>query len=321
MAVRRVTIFGGSGFIGRHLVKRLAAEGCVVRVAVRNTGDATFLRSMGAPGQIVVLRADVTDWKQIEAAVVGSDAVVNLVGRLYERGRYTFERLHAEAPLQLSQLCSVLNVQCLVHVSALGATERSSARYARSKAEGEKGVRDHFPSAVIFRPSVVFGADDRFYNFFASIASTSPILPIFISAKIANDGGTRFQPVYVGDVASAILQGLKDPACRGRTYELGGPAVYTMRDILELVVRAIDRRCLIVQVPSWIGTLAAQVLQHLPKPPLTPDQVALLQQDNVLSGTLPGLSALGIESTAQDSIVPTYLNRYRRHQPFIRRGI
>lgn len=317
MAVRRVTVFGGSGFVGRHLVRRLVAAGCIVRVAVRDPEAAAFLKPLGEPGQIVIRRADITDQKQMEAVIAESDEVVNLVGILYERGQRTFEQLHVETPRRLAKLCKAVDLKCFIHVSALGASKTSHAQYARSKAMGELVIRNNFPNAVIFRPSVIFGPEDDFFNLFAALACLSPILPLFTDATTRGTG-PHFQPVYVGDVADALMQGLDNSACRGKTYELSGPKVYTLRDLLDLVLRETDRRRLVVPVPFWIGKLKARFLQYLPKPPLTPDQVTLLRKDNVLSSTLLGFDALGIEPTAPEAIVSTYLDRYRRNSRFLR---
>ncbi len=320
MKGKLVTVFGGAGFIGRHLVQRLATAGARVRVAVRYPGEAAFLQPLGDVGQIVPVRASVTHEASVRAAVADADAVVNLVGILYEKGRWTFEAVHHQGAGAVARAAKEAGAARFVHMSALGADPESRARYATSKAAGEAAVREAFPEAVIVRPSVVFGPQDGFFNLFASLARFTPILPVFGCPwprvrngrlDIYGDGGVKFQPVYVGDVADAIMKGLEDRSCAGQTYELGGPAVCSFKEIMEIVQRETGRRRLLVPIPYFLATLQAGLLQLMPKPLLTTDQVELLKTDNVVSGDLPGLAELGIEATGVEAIVPSYLARYR----------
>ena len=318
--MKQVTVFGGSGFIGRHLVKRLAEQGLIVRVAVRDPAGAIFLRPMGDVGQVTPVRADVRDDASVAAAVEGSDAVVNLVGILFERGKRTFEAIHKDAAARIARQSKAAGVQRLVQISALGASTRSASRYAWSKAAGEEAVLEAFPEASILRPGVVFGPQDDFFNRFAGMARLLPALPVFGGAcpiygqanAGPDDGGNRFQPVYVGDVADAIMACLSRDDAAGKTYELAGPAVYTFRELMELVLRQTDRHCLLLPVPFWTASLMAVFLQFLPTPPLTPDQLTLLRSDNVATGDAPGLDALDITPVAAEVIMPTYLDRFRR---------
>jgi uncharacterized protein YbjT (DUF2867 family) len=304
---RRITVFGGSGFIGRYVVRRLAAEGWVVRVAVRDPIGAAFLKTAGNVGQVVPMRADITAEDAIvEAAVAGADAVINLVGILYERGRRTFRAVQADAPARLARIAAQAGVERFVQMSALGADPESPSLYARSKAAGETGVLAAFPHATIIRPSIVFGPEDGFFNRFARMARYSPALPLI------GGGETRFQPVYVRDVADAIMRTLHEDSARGQTYELGGPHIYTFRALMELMLRELRRHRGLIPIPFWLADIQASVLQWLPVPPLTRDQVALLRVDNVLSGTKPGLPELGIQPTALELILPTYLDIYRK---------
>lgn len=321
---RVIAVFGGSGFIGRHLVKRLAADGWVVRVAVQDTVAAGFLKTMGDPGQIVLLKASITDPAMVGAVVEGADAVVNLVGILFERGRRSFSAIHVEGAAIVAAAARKAGVARLVHVSALGADKASSAAYARSKAEGEEQVLAAFPGATIIRPGVVFGPEDDFFNRFAVMARLSPVLPVFTAdgfrlscqdGSCALDpfgsGGPTFQPVYVGDVAEAIAAVLALPAAAGRVYELGGPRRYTLKEIMELVLNQTERRNLLLPVPFWVARIQAAFLGLLPKPPLTSDQVELMRTDNVVRGGKPGLAELGIAPTPAETILPTYLARHR----------
>lgn len=304
---RRVTVFGGSGFIGRYVVRRLAAKGWVVRVAVRDPIRAAFLKTSGNVGQVVPMRADLTaDEPVLEAAIAGADAVINLVGILYESGRRTFQAIHADGPARLAGIAARLGVSRFVQMSALGADPGSPSLYARSKAAGEAGVLAAFPAATIIRPSIVFGPEDGFFNRFGCMARYSPALPLI------GGGGNRFQPVYVCDVADAIIRTLHEDAARGQTYELGGPRVYTFQQLMELLLRELRRHRGLIPVPYWMADIQASVLQRLPFPLLTRDQVQLLKIDNVLSGTKPGLAELGIQPTALELILPTYLDIYRK---------
>jgi uncharacterized protein YbjT (DUF2867 family) len=304
---RRVTVFGGSGFIGRYVVRRLAAEGWVVRVAVRDAIKAAFLKTAGNVGQVVPMRADImADDAIVEAAVAGSDAVINLVGILYESGKRTFQAVHTDAPARLARIAAHAGVERFVQMSALGAGEDSPALYARSKAAGERAVLSAFPQATVIRPSIVFGPEDGFFNRFACIARYSPALPLI------GGGETRFQPVYVCDVADAIIRTLHEDGARGQTYELGGPRIYTFRELMELMLRELRRHRGLIPLPFWMADIQASVLQLLPMPLLTRDQVALLRVDNVLSGARPGLPELGIRPTAVELILPTYLDVYRK---------
>ncbi|MBI5165219.1 MAG: complex I NDUFA9 subunit family protein [Magnetospirillum sp.] len=320
---RVITVFGGSGFIGRHLVRRLAAEGWVVRVAVRDPVAAEFLRPMGDVGQVVPLHVDIANAASVAAVVQGAQAVVNLVGILYERGRATFERIHHQGAATIATAAKTAGVARLVHVSALGADKASAAAYARSKAAGEEAVLAVFPGATILRPSVVFGPEDDFFNRFATLATLSPVLPVYtgdgfkpvrteagFSIDAFGSGGPVFQPVWVGDVAEAIVRALADPQTAGRIYELGGPRRYSLKELLELIMTETGRRRLLVPLPFWVARIQAAFLQFLPKPPLTPDQVRLLQVDNVVRGGKPGLADLGITATAAEAILPLYLGRY-----------
>lgn len=306
MMDRRITVFGGTGFVGRHLVQRLARAGARLRVVTRDPEAGAFLKPMGDPGQIVLQRGDLRDADSVVAAVAGADAVVNLVGILYQKGRRTFRAIHVEGAAAVARAAQAAGAKRLVHVSALGADARSDSDYARSKAAGEKAVAEAFPGATILRPSVIFGPEDDFFNRFAKLARFSPVLPLI------GGGRTRFQPVYVGDVDDAIRRALDDDDAEGRVYELGGPGVYTFRALMEIVMRETRRRRLLVPVPFWLAEIQAFFLEWLPKPPLTRDQVKLLARDNVVSGEAPGLADLGIEPTAVEAVVPLYLSLYRR---------
>ncbi|EKV31986.1 NAD-dependent epimerase/dehydratase [Caenispirillum salinarum AK4] len=332
---RLVTVFGGSGFIGRHLVRRLARNGDRVRVAVRDTEKASFLKPMGDLGQISLVPASILDDDSVKRAVEGADAVVNLVGILAESGKATFERMHVEGPERIARLAKEAGVARMVQVSALGASKDSDSVYAQTKARGEEAVRKHFPDADILRPSVVFGPEDQFFNMFAKIARLSPVLPFFtddapalkkdpsgrFQLDLVGGGGPKFQPVYVGDVAEAIMRLLDADAPTGQTFELGGDEVVSMRDIMKIVAHETRRRRAIVPLPMWVADVEATFLQMLPKKILTRDQVRQLRKDNVVSGEFPGLKDLGIEPTTVEAIVPTYLTRFRSmHKQIILRN-
>ncbi len=297
------TVFGGSGFIGRYIVKRLAAQGHIVRVAVRFTEAASFLKTMGGVGQIVPLAANVTDEAAVARAVEGAEIVVNAVGVLAEARSGDFTRIHAEGAGRVARLAQAAGATRLVHLSAIGADAGSPSRYAKSKAEGEAAVSAAFPAATILRPSVVFGAEDNFFNRFGSLAVLSPVMPVI-------SGGTRFQPVYVGDVADAVMAALADPATEGRTYELAGPKVWTFRELLSWILEVTDRKRCMVEVPAGLARLQAAILEHLPGKLLTRDQLQMLSRDNV-AGDLPGLAALGLVATPVEQVVPAYLGRFR----------
>jgi uncharacterized protein YbjT (DUF2867 family) len=306
-------VLGGSGFIGRYVVKRLAARGEVIAVGCRNAEQAKFLKPMGDVGQIVPLNVGIGDETLLPAFLAGNDALVNCVGILRESGAQTFELVHHTGPARLARFAREAGVDRFVHISAIGADPRSSSAYARTKAAGEQAVRDAFPTVTILRPSVVFGPEDQFFNRFAAMAMISPVLPL------VGGGETRFQPVYVGDVADAVVRCLVDQATAGRVYELGGPKVYTFREILDLLLSEIRRKRLFVDLPFGLAALQARLMSILPNPPLTPDQVELLKSDNIVSSGALNLASLGLQPTAAEVIVPIYLDRFRRGGWYARR--
>lgn len=306
MAVEVATVFGGSGFIGRYVVRELARAGARVRVAVRHPESALFLKPMGDVGQITPVQANIRDDRSVAAAVAGADTVINLVGVLYENGRQRFDAVHAEGAGRIARAAAQAGADRLVQVSAIGANANARAHYARSKAAGEAVVVAAFPGATIIRPSIVFGIEDDFYNRFAWLARLVPALPLI------GGGGTRFQPVYVADVAAGIMAAIEDPATHGLVYEFGGPKVYTFKEIMAYILKQTARRRLLVPLPAAIAMIQAFFLELSPFPPLlTRDQVRMLATDNVV-GDLPGLADLGITPTAVESVVPGYLVRYRR---------
>lgn len=299
-----ITVFGGTGFLGRHTVRALARGGYRIRVAVRYPNDGFFLRPMGHVGQIDIVKCNVRNADQIAAAVHGASGVVNLVGILFQRGRQRFEAVHVGAAAAIAKAARTAGATSLVHVSAIGADQDAESNYAASKGEGEVCVRAAFADAVILRPSIVFGPEDDFFNRFAALARMLPFLPLI------GGGATKFQPVFVGDVAAAIVRTLSDPATRGRTFELGGPTVYTFKELMQFVLRETCRRRLLVPISFFLATIQAVFLQFLPKPLLTPDQVTLLKSDNIVTGP-ETLAALGIEPTSIEAEVPAYLSRFR----------
>jgi len=301
-----VTVFGGAGFVGRAVVRELARAGARVRVACRRPDEALRCKPMGDVGQIVPVPANVRDDASVAAAVQGADTVINLVGVLYERRRQTFRAVHAEAPGRIGRAARAAGARRLIHFSAIGADPASPSAYARSKAAGEAAVRSAFPGATILRPSIIFGPEDDFFNRFAGLARVLPALPLI------GGGHTRFQPVYVGDVADAVMAALAAPDTAGRMFELGGPRVYSFRALMEILLAEIRRRRLLMPVPFWLASAEALFLERLPKPLLTRDQVRLLRADNVVAPGAAGFADLGISPTALEVILPTYLHRYRR---------
>ena len=298
------TVFGGSGFLGHYVVKRLAAQGYIVRIAVRDTESAMTLRPMGGPGQIVPLHAPVHAEAQVARAIEGAELVVNLTGILAERRKGDFMRTHAEGAGRIARIAGSSNVRHLAHVSAIGADAASPSLYAQSKAAGEAAVRSAFPAAVILRPSIIFGPEDHFFNRFAAMARLFPVIPI-------TGGAAKFQPVYAGDVADAVLASLS-PAGQGQTFELGGPDVKSFKELIEFMLKTINRTGWVLDLPPGLASFQALFLEHLPGKLLTTDQVKLLQRDNVVAANAAGLRSLGIIPTPMDLIVPRYLARFRR---------
>jgi uncharacterized protein YbjT (DUF2867 family) len=308
-----VTVFGGSGFLGRHVVRALANRQYRVRVAVRRPELCGYLRPMGRVGQINAVQANLRYPQSVAAAVREADIVINLVGVLFERGRQGFDAVHAEGAEAVALAAKGVGAR-LIHVSAIGADADSPSLYAQSKAEGERLVLGAQPEAAIMRPSIVFGPEDDFFNRFAALARLAPALPL------VGGGHTRFQPVFVGDVAEAVAKAADGETKPGTIYELGGPDVRTFKELMEFTLATIERRRLLVPVPSALMKFKAMFLQYLPKPPITPDQVELLKSDNVVSAAAQRdgrtLEALGVVPQSMAAIVPSYLWRFRKTGQF-----
>lgn len=305
--VKTATVFGGTGFVGRQVVRELALRGIRIKVATRIPESAYFLRPCGTVGQVVPVACDYSN-EAIKAVIEGSDYVVNCVGVLYEKGRSTFTHAHVEIPTAIANACKKSNVRGFVHISALG-IEKATSKYAQSKRDGEKAVRKEYAEAVILRPSIIFGENDNFFNLFARLSGFLPMLPLI------GGGRTKFQPVYVGDVADAVVVSLglgkktKDP--RGRIYELGGPDVVSFKEIYQIIFKYTGRRRSLMAVPFFVAKTEAFFLSLYPKPLLTPDQVESLKTDSIVSDSAMGLTDLGITPTSMDLVVPEYLAMYR----------
>jgi NADH dehydrogenase len=323
-SARRVTVFGGSGFIGRYVVQRLAQLGAVIAVVGPRASRARTLLTMGDVGQIALINGALSQERLVRESLAGADTVINLVGILSEHGRQTFEAVQHQGAATVARLAAEAGVKKFVQMSALGADPHSRSRYARSKAAGEAAVLQHFPHATIFRPSVVFGPEDDFFNRFAKLAQLSPFLPLI------GGGKSRFQPVYVGDVADAIVIAVQSSATEGRVFELGGPTIFSFRELMELLLMELDanetdgvlKRHAMLGIPFPVASvmaLASDMVWSLPfarqllgPPPLTRDQLLLLRGDNIVDPSHAGFAELGIVPTAPELILPTYLARYRR---------
>ena len=311
-----VTVFGGSGFIGAQVVRALAKRGLRVRIAVRRPGVAYRVRTLGDVGQIELVQANLRNPASIGRALDGAEACINLVGILYEHSRQRFQTLHTKGAEEVAAACVARGITNLVQMSALGADPESSSRYARTKGLGEQAVRALVPSAVIIRPSVVFGIDDSLFNRFAGLASLLPVIPL------PGGGTTKFQPVFVGDLAAAIANAVTDRSAAGKTFEIGGPKVYSYRELMELTLAEIHKSRFLVPLPwpaaSLLGSLAELPTKFLPMAPvLTSDQVIQLKSDAVPSPGAPGLKALGVLSpTAVEGILPGYMYRFRKGGQF-----
>ncbi len=307
-----VTVFGGSGFVGRHLIRRLAKTGAIVRVVSRHPNQANFLKTAGSVGQIVPMAADVKDDQSVARAIQGADTVINLIGTLYERGAWNFQTVHVDAPARIARIAKASGVRHLVHVSAIGADPQADAVYARTKGEGEAAVRAAFPAATIVRPSIIFGQDDQFTNRFARLVSAAPVVPVI-------RGDAKFQPVSVADIARAIALAVADPArFGGETYELAGPDTLTLAQIMAWIAGEAGRSPTFVRVPDALARPLAALTGWAPGAPITLDQFKMLLRDTVAAPDAKGFAAFGIHPAPMAALAPAWLMRYRRNGRFAR---
>jgi NADH dehydrogenase len=313
---RLITVYGGSGFLGRHVVRALAKRHYRIRVAVRRPDLANHLQPLGRVGQITAVQCNLRDAASVDMAARDADVVVNLVGILFESGKQRFNTIQRDGAERVARAAAAHGAR-MVQISAIGADENSTSLYARTKAEAERLVLAAMPSAIVMRPSIMFGPEDTFFNRFAAMARMLPALPL------VGGGLTRFQPVFAGDVATAIADAVDGAARAGATYELGGPDVLSFKELMQFTLKTIERRRLLVPLPFALARLQASILQFLPNPPLTPDQVELLRTDNVVSDEAKRdgrtLDGLGIVPDSIAAIVPTYLWRFRKAGQFSRR--
>jgi NADH dehydrogenase len=313
-----VTVFGGSGFLGKHVVRALVAKGYRVRVPMRRPHIGMDLRVIGNVGQVQLMQANLRFEKSVQRAVEGSDAVINLVAVLYEAGQQSFEALHVRGAETLAKAVAAEGITNFVHVSAIGADKDSESDYARTKGEGEEIVREHVPTVDIVRPSIIFGNEDEFFNRFASMAQLSPALPLI------GGGKTKFQPVYVADVADAIARRVEAEAS-AQTYELGGPEIYSFKELMQFMLETIGKKRLLVPVPWFAANMmgfGGEMVGAMPflEPFLTRDQVENLKNDNVVGQDVQGFADLGIKPETIEAIVPSYLIKYRKYGEFHQPG-
>ena len=301
-----ISVFGGTGFFGRRLVQRLVAEGASVRVAVRHSEWGRSILDGVDLDRVVILRADVRDQAAVAAAVAGADAVVNAVSAYVEKGGVTFEAIHEKGAETMAREAAAAGVGRLVLLSGIGADAESKSPYIRARGRGELVVRQAFPGATIVRPGAMFGPGDALFGTLAALVPLLPVLPLI------GGGRSRLQPVFVDDVANAVTRVLADPETAGRTYEIAGPKIYTLLDLVRFALRLMGRRRPLLPVPFAVAEIQARLFEFLPSPPLTTSQVDLLKADNVASGTLPGFRDLNIEPKTVEEVVPTYIGVARR---------
>ena len=303
-------IFGASGFIGRHLIRRLTKKDFRIVAATRSPYLHGYLKPLGNPGQIDLEKVNLFDEERLRILVKSSDVVINLVGILYETKKQKFEDIHAKFPDLLSKLCSELNIKKLIHISALGINETASSQYMQSKLKGEKNIINNFNRSVILRPSVIFGPEDKFFNQFASIAEFFPVLPLI------GGGLTYFQPIYVGDIAKSIMAVLEKEEINNNIYELGGPNTFTFKELMEILLKQIKKKRFLVPIPIPFAKVLGRILQVMPKPPLSADQVELMQYDAIVSNKYPTIKDLKISPKTINEVLPSYIWRHRQGGQF-----
>ena len=300
-----IAIFGAGGFLGKHLLRQLTKLDYRIKIATRNPYLKGYLKPLGNPGQIELFKTNIFNPEDIKQVLKNCDFVINLVGILYETRKQKFDQIHSQFPYLLSNLCNETGIKNLIHISALGVKEKHSSQYMQSKLQGEKNIQDTFKSSIILRPSVVFGPEDKFFNTFASLAQFFPVLPL------VGGGKTKFAPIYVGDVAKAIVKALQLNNLEPKIYELGGPKNYSFKELMVILLTEIKKKRFLVTIPFSFAKFQSYFLQMMPNPLLTPDQVELLKHNNVVSGDYSTLKDLGITGTSIQSILPKYIYRFR----------
>ena len=305
-----IAIFGAGGFIGKHLVRELTRLDYRIKIATRNPYLKGYLKPLGNPGQIELFRTNIFDSEDIKKVLKNCDYAINLVGILYETRKQKFNQIHSHFPFLLSNLCNEMDIKNLVHLSALGVKEKHKSLYMQSKLDGETNIQNTFNKSIILRPSIIFGPEDKFFNMFASLAEFSPFLPL------VGGGKTKFAPIYVGDVAKAIVKALELNNSEPKIYELGGPKNYSFKELMEILLQEIKKKRLLIPIPFWSGKISSYIFQMMPKPLLTPDQVEMLKYDNIVSGNYPLLKDFGISGTSIPTILPKYIYRFRKGGEF-----
>ena len=305
-----IGIFGSGGFLGKHLMRQLTKSGYRIKVATRNPYLRGYLKLQGNPGQIELFKVNIFSPDNVKNFLKNCDLIINLVGILYETRKQKFYQIHSEFPYLLCNLCNELGIRNLVHISALGVKENNASRYMQSKLQGEKNIQDTFKPSVILRPSICFGQGDRFFNTFASIVQFSPVLPLI------GGGKTKFAPIYVGDVAKAIVKALELNNSEPEIYELGGPENYSFKELMKILLAEIKKKRFLVHIPFSVAKFQSYFLQMMPKPLLTTDQVELLKYDNIISGDYPDLKDFGISGEPIQTILPKYIYRFRTRGQF-----
>ena len=300
-----IAIFGAGGFIGKYLIRELTKLEYRIKIATRNPYLKGYLKPLGSPGQIELFKTNIFNSEDVNRVLENCDLAINLVGILYETKKQKFSHIHSQFPYLLSNLCNEMGIKNLVHISALGIKERHPSHYMQSKLQGEKNIKDNFKFSVILRPSIVFGPEDKFFNTFASIAQFSPFLPL------VGGGKTKFAPIYVGDVAKAIVKAIELNNSEPKIYELGGPKNYSFKELMEILLIEIKKKRLLIPIPFGVAKFQSYFLQMMSNPLLTPDQVELLKHNNIISGDHPALKDLGITGTSIQSILPKYIYRFR----------